>query len=81
MSVPYSNRMFHDEPISDSNHSADALDDPWVEDAHEADVSDNYKSYSIASAESISVFHGNRRLKRLTIYLISVVVRLYSDAL
>jgi len=73
--------MFHDEPISDSNHSADALDDPWVEDAHEADVSDNYKSYSIASAEPISVFHGNRRLKRLTIYLISVVVRLYSDAL
>lgn len=41
MSVPYSNRMFHDEPISDSNHSADALDDNWVEDGHDADVSVN----------------------------------------
>jgi len=73
--------MFHDEPISDSNHSADALDDNWVEDGHEADVSVNYKSYSIAIAAPISVFQGNRKLKRLTIYLISVVIRLYSDAL
>lgn len=39
MSVPYSNRMFHDEPISDSNHSGDALDDNWIEDGQEADVS------------------------------------------
>jgi len=48
--------MFHDEPISDSNHSADALDDNWVEDGHEADVSVNYKSYSMATAAPISVF-------------------------
>ncbi|XP_050421996.1 zinc finger protein GLI2 isoform X2 [Adelges cooleyi] len=40
MSVPYNNRMFHDEPISDSNHSADALDDNWVEDGQEADLFD-----------------------------------------
>lgn len=39
MSVPYNNRMFHDEQISDSNHSGDALDDNWVEDGQEADVS------------------------------------------
>lgn len=40
MSVPYNNRIFYDEPISDSNHSADALDDNWVEDGQDADVSD-----------------------------------------
>jgi len=56
MSVPYSNRMFHDEPISDSNHSADALDDNWVEDGHEADVSVYYKSFLIAIAVPYLVF-------------------------
>ncbi|XP_050540028.1 zinc finger protein GLI2 isoform X2 [Daktulosphaira vitifoliae] len=40
MSVPYNNRMFHDEPISDSNHSADALDENWVEDGQDADLFD-----------------------------------------
>jgi len=57
MSVPYSNRMFHDEPISDSNHSADALDDNWVEDGHEADVSVYYKSFSITMAVPNLFFH------------------------
>lgn len=56
MSVPYSNRMFHDEPISDSNHSADALDDNWVEDGHEADVSVYYKSFLNAIAVPYLVF-------------------------
>lgn len=40
MSVPYNHRIFHDEPISDSNQSADALDDNWVDDGQDADVSD-----------------------------------------
>ncbi|XP_027838605.1 zinc finger protein GLI4 isoform X1 [Aphis gossypii] len=48
MSVPYSNRMFHDEPISDSNHSADALDDNWVEDGHDADLFDFIPMHSEA---------------------------------
>jgi len=52
--------MFHDEPISDSNHSADALDDNWVEDGHEADVSVHYKSYSISTAAPSLVFQGIR---------------------
>lgn len=41
LSVPYnsSRTPYHDEPISDSNHSADALDDNWVEDGQEHDVS------------------------------------------
>lgn len=39
MSVPYNNRVYHDEPISDSNHSGDALDDNWVDDGQDADVS------------------------------------------
>jgi len=38
MSVPHNNRIYHDEPISDSNHSADVLDDNWVDDGQDADV-------------------------------------------
>lgn len=47
MSVPYTSRMYHDEPISDSNHSADALDDNWMEDGQDADVSIFYRNREI----------------------------------
>jgi hypothetical protein len=45
--------MFHDEPISDSNHSADALDDNWVEDGQDADVSVYYTSYITSAAPNL----------------------------
>lgn len=67
MSVPYSSRMFHDEPISDSNQSGDALDDNWADDGQDADVSIplNYLLFNIITA----VIVPRRRRDDLNVYI------------
>lgn len=79
MSVPYSGRVFHDEPISDSNHSADALDDNWGDDGQEADVSISHDHILILVLSSIYLLF--KDCKKLSLFFLQcAVVRFHPNA-